>query len=43
MGAIKMREPDGTMFVIGVLIVAAITIAAIGLGWEAYLTWYIKN
>jgi len=38
-----MREPDGSMFIIGVLIVCAIVIAVIGLGWEAYLAWYIRN
>jgi len=38
-----MREPDGTMFIIGVLIVCTILVAVIGFGFEAYLDWYIKN
>ena len=38
-----MREPDGTMFIIGVLVIAAIAVTAIGLGYEAYLAWYINN
>ena len=38
-----MREPDGSMFIIGTLIVCAIVVAAIGFGYEAYLAWYIRN
>ena len=38
-----MREPDGTMFIIGVLIACAIAVTGIGLGYEAYLIWYINN
>ena len=38
-----MREPDGTMFVIGTLIVCAIAVLVIGISFEAYLDWYIKN
>jgi hypothetical protein len=38
-----MREPDGTMFIVGVLVIAAVAVAAIGFGYEAYLVWYINN
>ena len=38
-----MREPDGTMFIVGVLVIAAIAVAAIGFSYEAYLAWYINN
>jgi len=38
-----MREPDGTMFIVGVLIVCAIIVAVTGFGYEAYLDWYIKQ
>ena len=38
-----MREPDGTMFIIGMLIASAIAVAGIGIGFEIYLKWYINN
>ena len=38
-----MREPDGTIFIIGMLIACAIAVAGIGIGYEAYLVWYIAN
>ena len=38
-----MREPDGTMFIVGMLIICAVVVTAIGFGWEAYLDWYIKQ
>ena len=38
-----MREPDGTMFIVAVLIVCAVVTAIAGIGYEAYLDWYIKN
>jgi len=38
-----MKEPDSTMLVIGVLIASSICVAAIGIGYEIYLDWYIKN
>jgi hypothetical protein len=38
-----MREPDGIIFIVGVLIICAIVIAVIGFGWDAYLAWYIRN
>ena len=38
-----MREPDGTMLIVGMLIACAIAVAVIGIGFEIYLEWYIKN
>jgi hypothetical protein len=37
------REPDGTMFIVAVLIVATILVTIIGFAHEAYLVWYINN
>ena len=36
-----MREPDGTMFIIGALSVCAIVVTIVGIGYEAYLDWYV--
>ena len=38
-----MREPDGTMLIVGVLIACSIAVVIIGFSFEAYLDWYIKN
>lgn len=38
-----MREPEGTLFIIGTLIVCAIIVTIIGLGHEMYLQWYINQ
>ena len=32
-----------TMFIIGVFIVCSVLTAAIGIGYEIYLDWYIRN